>query len=163
MNIRLAQPADDPELINLIAGFRHSLSELRDRPCMADPAAAAAELADYRRKDYPIYVAELQDGSLGGYLVCSLDGDVVWAESLFVHPAHRRKGIAAALYKAAEDLADELGSDTIYNWVDPGNHAIIMFLGKRGYNVLNLLELRRPYPDEELEDKIQVGDNEFFN
>lgn len=163
MKIRLSQTADDPELTALIAGFRHALAEMRDQARMPDLKAAAAELAEYRQKEYPIYVAELDQGSLAGYLVCSLDGEVVWAESLYVHPSHRRQGIAAALYKAAEDLADELGSDTVYNWVDPGNHAIILFLEKRGYNVLNLIELRRPYPDEEPDDKIQVGDKEFYN
>jgi hypothetical protein len=40
---------------------------------------------------------------------------------------------------------------------------IIGFLQQRGYQVLNLIELRRPRTGEELTGKIQVGVNEFVH
>jgi hypothetical protein len=58
-------------------------------------------------------------------------------------------------------LAHELCGDAPYNWVDPDNEKIIRFLQQRGYNVLNLIELRRPYTGEELAHRVQVGDYEF--
>jgi hypothetical protein len=39
----------------------------------------------------------------------------------------------------------------------------IRFLGKRGYDVLNLIELRRRGPDEKLVNKIKVGNHEYID
>jgi ribosomal protein S18 acetylase RimI-like enzyme len=167
LNIRLAQANDEPGLIQLIAEFRLSLAQLRGQDHPLDLAAARQELAEYMGKDFPIYVAESASAtfrgaaSLVGYLVCRLEGDVVWAESLYVAPAYRRQGVGSALYAEAERLAQELGGDTPYNWVDPHNDKIIHFLQQRGYNVLNLIELRRARPGEELAQKIGVGSYEF--
>ena len=126
-----------------------------------DLDSAAGELADYLEKDFPIYVAEAGSGKLVGYLVCRVEADVAWAESLYVLPEYRRQGIGSGLYARAEELAEKMGRETLYNWVDPTNDRIIRFLGKRGYNVLNLIELRRPGPDENLKSVIRVGDHEY--
>jgi hypothetical protein len=37
----------------------------------------------------------------------------------------------------------ELGGDTLYNWVLPNNYRSIPFLKKHGYDVLNLIEVRK--------------------
>jgi ribosomal protein S18 acetylase RimI-like enzyme len=140
---------------------------LRGQERQLDLAAARQELAEYQEKYYPIYVAEgdaanpSEASSLIGYLVCRVEGDVVWAESLYVTPQCRRQGIGSALYAEAEHLAQELGGDAPYNWVDPHNDKIIAFLQRRGYNVLNLIELRRARPGEETRQKIRVGAHEF--
>jgi ribosomal protein S18 acetylase RimI-like enzyme len=161
LEIRLALVNDEPGLIQLIAEFRLSLAQLRGQDRPLDLAAARQELAEYLEKDFPIYVAESDTARLVGYLVCRVDGDVVWAESLYVAPQYRRQGVGSALYAEAERLAQELGGDTPYNWVDPHNDKIIHFLQQRGYNVLNLIELRRARPGEELAQKIGVGSYEF--
>ena len=148
-------------LQDLTARFRQSLAVLRKKEAHFDLEAAQKEVADYLGKGFPIYVAESEPGSLVGYLVCRVDEDVVWAESLYVLPEYRRQGIGSELYAQAEKLVEQLGSDTLYNWIDPGNEPIIRFLVKRGYNVLNLVELRRARNGEELTTKIQVGRNEF--
>ena len=82
-------------------------------------------------KEWPVFVSEGEGGTLLGYLVCRA---VVWAESLFVLAAQRRKGIAPQLYDRAEELDREHGEDQVYNWVHPNNHRIISFLAKRGYD-----------------------------
>lgn len=161
MKIRSVQAGDEPQLIRLIAEFRVSLAELRGRARPVDLDAAREELAEYTGKGFPIYVAEDEPAALVGYLVCRVDGDVVWAEALYTAPEHRRRGIGSALFAEAERLAQALGSDFPYNWVDPNNEKIIRFLQKRGYNVLNLVELRRPYPGEQLAQKINLGSHEF--
>ena len=161
MKIRPFHPGDEERLAELIAEFRVALGRLRGRTRVADLDQAKGELAEYRSREYPIFVAESEDSQVEGYLVCRVDGDVVWAESLFVSPKHRRKGIGSALYAEAERLAEDLGGDTVYNWVHPNNDKIISFLKKRGYNVLNLIELRRLRPGESPGRRIRVGKHTF--
>ncbi len=52
------------------------------------------------------------------------------------------------------------GGDTVYNWIHPDNRGIVLFLRKRGYKVLNLIESRRPRMNEKLTSRIQVGEYE---
>ncbi len=144
-----------------MAGFHKSLSQIRNHVYKKDLFAVREELAEYREKDFPIYVAEEENNTIIGYLVCRVDGNVVWAESLFVEPEYRHLGFGTSLYEKAELLAHELGNDTPYNWVDPNNAGMIGFLKKRGYNFLNLIELRRPQTGEENTRNINVGENKF--
>ncbi len=161
MRTRVATPTDREHVITLIACFRVELALFRNVIREPDPAAAEQELAEYDSAGYPVYIAEDPDCRIAGYLVCRVDGDVVWAESLFVLPAFRRKGVGAALYAEAERLAEERGGYTLYNWIHPNNDAIIMFLKKRGYSVLNLIELRRARPGETTTQQLSVGRHEF--
>jgi len=161
LHIRPTRPDDQAQLLPLIAAFRMALGQLRGHMPTLDLDAAHQELQDYQRQNYPIFVAEGQAGRLVGYLVCRVQDEIVWAESLFVSPAQRRQGVGSALYAQAETLAQDLGGDAPYNWVHPNNDKIIAFLQKRGYNVLNLVELRRPWPGEETTQKIQVGQHKF--
>ncbi len=161
MKIRLIRPEDEAEVIPLIGAFRVTLARFRAVDREIDLEAAKRELAEYRNGNYPIFVAENDDGKIAGYLVCRVVEDVAWAESLFVSPEFRRKGIGSALYAEAERLAQKLGNDTLYNWVHPNNDNVISFLQKQGYSVLNLIELRRPRPGERTTQRIRVGEHEF--
>lgn len=76
-------------------------------------------------------------------------------------PDYRRQGIATSLFKKAEELGKNLGSETIYNWVHPNNHKIIKFLKKQGYDVLNLIEIRKKISNEKLTEKIKINEHEF--
>jgi ribosomal protein S18 acetylase RimI-like enzyme len=149
-------------LARLIAAFRDELARLRERarPPTGE-AAALEELAEYESRGFPVYVCQQEGARLSGYLVCRVDGRTVWAESMYVVPEHRREGIGTALYAEAERLAARLGAETVYNWVDPNNDAIIGFLRHRGYSVLNLIELRRPRPADRPRGTIIVGRHEF--
>lgn len=73
-------------------------------------------------------------------------------------PAHRGRGIADALYKTAEQLC---ATGTLYNWVHPNNDCMIAFLAKRGYDTLNLIEIRKKHADEKQHEKIRIKNNEF--
>ena len=161
MKIRRATAHDEGRLALLVAGYRVELAEFRGQAASVTVAQAKSELADYGRRKLPIFVAESSSEKLAGYLVCRVEGKTVWAESLFVMPQRRRKGVASALYAEAERLAGELGSDTVYNWVHPNNDAVIAFLAKRGYSVLNLVELRRARQGEKPAGKISVGKQQF--
>ena len=85
----------------------------------------------------------------------------MWVESIYVLPDFRKQGVATALFGKAEALAAAYGEDTVYNYVHPNNHGMLAFLRSQGYSVLNLVEIRKPYPGEKLTTKIQVGENKF--
>ncbi len=161
MKVRSLLPDDQEKIVELIAQFRVELAKLRGYHREPNLKAARNELAEYQERHYPIFVAEGSALEIIGYLVCRVDGDVVWVESLFVRSEYRRRGIGSSLYEKAEQLAQELGGDTLYNWVHPNNDRIIHFLRKRGYSVLNLIELRRTRPGEEIAQKVRVGKHEF--
>ncbi|NHI83470.1 MAG: GNAT family N-acetyltransferase [Candidatus Thorarchaeota archaeon] len=160
MEIRRYRPEDNNQIVPLIAEYRVFLSSLKSVTKNPDFELASIELGEYMSSKYCIYVADDYRNILG-YLVCRIDQDIVWAESLFVKESERRRGIGSALYAKAEQLVEKLGSETVYNWIHPNNDGIILFLKKRGYNVLNLVEIRRPWTGEKNFSTVQVGNYKF--
>jgi ribosomal protein S18 acetylase RimI-like enzyme len=163
MSVRQATPGDREALQELVLRFREEVRRFRPSPTRSFSAAdAQAEVEGYFADKYPIFVAEEAESEILGYLVCRVQDDVVWAEQMYVVPGARRKGIGSTLYEQAERLVVELGSEAPYNWVDSTNSPIIHFLRKRGYTVLNLLELRKPRSGERVKRRIKVGEEEFY-
>ena len=160
MKIRKYQDGDAQQIINLIAEYRVFLSSLKSISKSIDLESAKDELDDYLSTRYSVYVA-VEKTEIVGYIVCKIDQNVVWAESLFVKPSMRRKGIGSALYSEVESLVEKLDGETIFNWVHPNNNEIISFLEKRGYNVLNLIEIRKPWVGEVTTKEIKVDNHQF--
>ena len=117
-------------------------------------------MEEYLAAGFPVFAA-LVDGQYAGYVVCRVDSEVVWVESIYVKKEYRRHGVATALHSKAEEIAASYGEDTVYNYVHPNNHRMIEFLRKRGYTVLNLIEIRKPYEGENLTKIITVGEHKF--
>ena len=161
MKIRRSESADRAQLIKRVAEFRACLRDFSSKAAEPSRAQAATEIDEYNAKGFPVFVAESEDHDIVGYLVCRVDGKTVWAESLFVVPEHRKHGIASELYAQAERLAADVGASTVYNWVHPQNRTIVSFLKRRGYDVLNLVELRKAAPGEKRDRIITVGSEEF--
>ena len=147
-------------LSQMVALFRVELRSYKGITSKPNLDAGREELEEYLAAGFPVYAA-LQDGDYAGYAVCRVDGGVVWVESLFVREEFRRRGVATALHQKAEELAASYGEDTVYNYVHPNNHRMIEFLRKRGYTVLNLIEIRKPYNGETPTQTIPVGEHEF--
>ena len=161
MKIRQYESNDKLELIHLIGQCRIDLAKLKGSKRELNLKAAEEELEFYQKKKYPIFIAEETKGNLIGFHVCKIHDNIIWSEMLYVIPNERRKGIASALYEKAEMIAKEIGCDTVYNWVHPNNFRSIPFLKKRGYNVLNLIEVCKKRPGEKFTQKINIGDFEF--
>ena len=160
MGIHKASATDIEHIAPLIAKFRVELRGYKNIVSEENPESAKDEFNDYLKQNYPVYFFEENDNCLG-YLVCRIDSEVVWVESLFVLKEHRNRGIASALFKTAEALATAYGNDTLYNYVHPNNDDMISFLNKQGYNVLNLIEIRKRYEGEKISEQIQVGNHLF--
>ena len=145
IEIKRAEENDGSVLAPMIAGFRVYLKSLHNIEAQPDEEAALEEFREYIEKDMPVYIA-LFSAVPAGYMILRSSGGAVWAESLFVQPQHRRQGAASELFRLAEEYALSEGSQCVFNWVHPNNDMIIGFLKSRGYNTLNLIEIRK---DEE--------------
>ena len=156
--IKISQVND--ALAEMVALFRVELRSYKGITSKPDIEAAREEMEEYLIAGFPVFAA-IVDGEYAGYVVCRVDSEVVWVESILVKDEYRRQGIASALHSKAEDIAAFYGDDTVYNYVHPNNHRMIAFLRKRGYTVLNLIEIRKPYQGEQPTQTICVGEHEF--
>lgn len=144
----------------LVAEFRVTLDSFRGIRSQPDCSAGKEELLDFLRSGFPVFAAE-EDGALIGYLVCRIDEPCLWVEHIFVQEEFRRKGAASLLFRKAEELAEAMGEDTVFNYVHPNNEPMIRFLRSKGYTVLNMIEIRKPYRGERLTTTIRVENNVF--
>ena len=144
----------------LIAGFRSTLLSYKGIQSEPDTEDAKEEFLGYLESGYPVFAA-VEDGKLVGHLVCRTEGPVLWVEQIYVCEDSRRKGVGSALFEKAEETAAGMGEETVYNYVHPNNAGMISFLRSKGYTVLNLIEIRKPYTGEKLSTKVHVDNEEF--
>ena len=156
--IKITQATDN--LAQMVALFRVELRSYKGIVSKPNVDAGREEMEEYLAAGFPVFAA-IVDGEYAGYVVCRVDSEVVWVESIFVKDEYRRQSIASALHGKAEEIAAFYGDDTVYNYVHPNNHRMIAFLRKRGYTVLNLIEIRKPYQGEQPTQTICVGEHEF--
>ena len=156
--IKITQVTDD--LAQMVALFRVELRSYKGIASKPNVEAGREEVEEYLAAGLPVFAAVVE-GEYAGYMVCRIDSEVVWVESVFVKEEYRRHGVATALHSKAEEIAASYGDDTVYNYVHPNNHRMIEFLRKRGYTVLNLIEIRKPFKGEKLTQTITVGEHEF--
>lgn len=147
------------DVATLLAEFRSTLKEFKGIKEEANIEDAKEELVSYVKEKWPIFIA-IKDYKVVGYILLRVDG-VVWVEHIFVLEKYQRQGIGSKLFEKAEEYSNNLKEDTVFNWVHPNNTKIINFLKSKGYSVLNLIEVRKPYNGEKPSIKIKVGDNEF--
>ena len=144
----------------LAADFRVTLNGYRGIASQPRVEAAREEIGEFLDAGFPVFAVE-DEGELAGYMVCRIDAPCLWVEHLYVREDCRRKGVATLLFEQAEALAASMGEDTVYNFVHPNNLGMIAFLRSKGYTVLNMIEIRKPYPGERLTTAIPVGDAVF--
>lgn len=147
-------------LAYLCVEFRKSLNTLNPSNQLIDVDEAVEELKYYLSKNYPVFAIS-DNGRYIGYAVCKVDDGVVWLESIYVKKEYRRKGIGRMLYEKAESIAEEYGNDTLYQYVHPNNDEMIGFLKSKDYDVLNLIEIRKAYKDEENKDTYTIGNHTY--
>lgn len=147
-------------LAPLTADFRVALDGYRGIVSQPRVEAAREEIMEFLNAGFPVFAAE-DGGELIGYMVCRIDEPCLWVEHLFVRNDYRRRGVGTLLFEKAEELARSMGEDTVFNFVHPNNRGMIDFLRTKGYTVLNMIEIRKPYKGEQLTATIPVGDAVF--
>ena len=144
----------------LVSLFRVTLREFKGIKSEPDIASAREELDSFMHDAmFQIYVC-LDNEDVVGYINLKIDGPI-WVEQIFVREDYRRKGVGTLLYEKAESISNNLGEDTMYNYVHPNNDKMINFLKSKGYTVLNLIEIRKPWKKENLNEKIKIRNNTF--
>ena len=151
---------DADKLAPLVAAFRTQLRSYKGIKSQPNIEAGKEEIIEFLESGFPIYAIE-NNGTLTGYIVCRIDEPCLWVEHIFVREEYRRKGIATMLFEKAEEIAASMGEETIYNYVHPNNENMIQFLRSKGYTVLNMIEIRKPYNNEKLTTTIPVGNETF--
>ena len=147
------------DVASLLADFRVILRKFKNEITEPDIEDAKDELNYYLEKKFPLYIA-IVDNKVVGYILLRVDG-VVWVEHIFVAKEYRRQGIASMLYQKGEEYSKNYCNETLFNYVHPNNDVMIAFLRKNGYDVLNLIEIRKPFKGEKTSTKIKIGNNEF--
>ena len=160
MEIIRIDTQDAERVAPLVAAFRVQLKAYKGIKARPDVEAGREEILEFINAGFPVFAAA-EDGALAGYMVCRIDAPCLWVEQLFVREECRRKGVASMLFAKAEEIAASMGEDTVYNYVHPNNEGMIRFLRAKGYTVLNLIEIRKPYEGEELTTKIHVEKEVF--
>jgi ribosomal protein S18 acetylase RimI-like enzyme len=100
-----------------------------------------------------------QNDEIIGYSVLKTEDNVCWLDWLYVKPEHRGSSIASDLFDHAEAFAKELGNDELYIWVHPDNQQMLKFLKKKGYDLLNLIEVKKEKPKSDY--GIDIFGNKF--
>ena len=144
----------------LVADFRVARRSFKGIESLPDVEAAREELLFHLKSGYPVFAAE-EDGVLAGYIICRIEDSLLWVEHIFVREDCRRKGVATLMFGKAEEIARSMGEETVFNYVHPNNDGMISFLRSKGYTVLNLIEIRKPFDGEKLTTTVRVNDNTF--
>lgn len=148
------------ETAPLVADFRVELNSYKGIKVQPDIQEGKEDLLYFLKSQYPVFIAK-EDEKVVGYLVCRIEDEVLWVEHLFVSHDYRRRGIASLLFQKAEEIAQSMGQETVFNYVHPNNDRMIEFLRSKGYTVLNLIEIRKPYKEEKIGTTIKVDKHTF--
>ena len=92
------------DLAEMVAFFRVELRSYKGIESKPNLDAGREEMDEYLSAGFPVFAA-MVDGKHAGYVVCRVDSEVVWVESIFVKEEYRRHGVATALHSKAEEIA----------------------------------------------------------
>ena len=130
------------EFVDLVLEMRSVMDGLNQSTNNASVSEATQE-ADSYFSDNRLVFGIFQDETIVGYSVLKVEDRVCWLDWIYVKPEHRGTKAASELFDYSEKVAKKIGSDQLYIWVHPDNHRMLKFLKKKGYDVLNLIEVKK--------------------
>ncbi|MFH0815839.1 MAG: GNAT family N-acetyltransferase [Methanobacteriota archaeon] len=80
-----------------------------------------------------VFLVAEEGGKIIGVIFGTQDGRKMYVNRLAVHPGSRRKGVAAALVRELERLADEMGLLLVTALVEDENTPSLAFMESMGY------------------------------
>ena len=130
------------DFLQLVFEMKIIMSRLNGSEKIVMMSEAVQEAEGYFTENRKIFVYKINN-KMVGYLVLKTEDQVVWLDWLYIDPDYHGKGIASKLFDHAEEFAIKSGNDQLYIWVHPDNHRMLKFLKKKGYDVLNLIEVKK--------------------
>jgi ribosomal protein S18 acetylase RimI-like enzyme len=147
--IRDYSTTDFTDLCRLVAEFYTVHHRITGHGPMPVDEAALVIQDDMLGPDSHILVAEAADsGEIVGFCRYERHQGAFFGRELCVTENKRLRGAGTALLRAAEKRIKEAGEHNLFISVVARNPQALEFFAKRGYNILNTVELRTPFPDE---------------
>ena len=136
----------DPEsLCDMLRILHIIMNKLNQSEKIVMMSEAVREANGYFTENRRVFVYKIKN-KMVGYSVLKIEDQVCWLDWLYVDPDYQGKNIASKLFDHVEEISLKLGNDQLYIWVHPDNHRMLKFLKKKGYNVLNLIEVKKKKP-----------------
>ena len=146
------------EFLQLVFEMKIIMSRLNGSEKNVMMSEAVHEAEGYFTENREIFVYKINN-KMVGYSVLKTEDQVIWLDWLYIDPDYHGKNIASKLFDHAEEFTMKLGNDQLYIWVHPDNHRMLKFLKKKGYDVINLIEVKKNKNNYQA--KIQILGNEF--
>ncbi|MDO9084773.1 MAG: GNAT family N-acetyltransferase [Anaerolineaceae bacterium] len=133
------------EFLQMVFEMLIIMNKLNQSEKIVMMSEAVREANGYFTENRRVFVYKIKN-KMVGYSVLKIEDRVCWLDWLYVDPDHQGKGEASKLFDHAEEISLKLGNDQLYIWVHPDNHRMLKFLKKKGYDVLNLIEVKKKKP-----------------
>ncbi len=130
------------EFLQLVFEMKIIMNQLNRSEKIVMMSEAVNEAESYFTENRSVFVYKIKD-KMVGYSVLKVEDRVCWLDWLYVDPDYQGKEVASKLFDHAEEFAMKLGNEQLYIWVHPDNHRMLKFLKKKGYDVLNLIEVKK--------------------
>jgi len=103
-----------------------------DAPPWNDPGRDIERKLAVQRE---LFLVACESDRVLGTAMAGYDGHRGWVYYVAVSPAHRRRGIGAALMRSVEDALEERGCPKLNLQVRSSNRGVVEFYGRLGYEV----------------------------
>ncbi len=152
VTIREYDVKDFVGLTNLVAEFFSFHRRLNERGPMPPEEAATIIPQDMLQESSHILVAETLEGKkVVGFCRIERHEGAYFLREIGVTENWRIRGIGTTLLRAAEVYIREAGETNLYLSVLPRNIDAVRFFVRRGYNIINTMELRTEVPEEKVQ------------
>jgi ribosomal protein S18 acetylase RimI-like enzyme len=149
--VRTYDVKDFSSLTNLVAEFFTFHRQLQGRGPLPPEEAATIIPQDMLQESSHILVAETKEASaVVGFCRVELHEGAYFLRELGVTENWRIRGVGTALLRAAEDYIKEVGETNLFLSVVPRNIDAVRFFVRRGYDILNTMELRTAVAEEKI-------------
>lgn len=139
-------------LAELVAEFFTFHRRLTGRgPLPPEEAATIIPQEMLQESSYVLVAEPLGGKDIVGFCRVELHEGVYFLREIGVTENWRIRGVGTALLRAAEDYIKGSGKTNLYLSVVPRNIDAIRFFVRRGYDIINTLELRTEGPEEKIQ------------
>ena len=150
--IREYDMKDFPALCNLVAEFFSFHRRLNGRGPLPPDEAATIIPRDMLQETSHLLVAEPSEGGdIIGFCRVECHEGAYFLRELGVAASWRIRGIGTALLREAEAYIKTAGETNLYLSVIPRNTDAVRFFVRRGYDVINTIELRTNVTDDRVQ------------